>query len=178
VASLAIRTSPRWNLEIEPFFSQGRIAAQYLATVPDPAATATFGRRYFFAPLDFTQLNASVRANVTFAPRLTLEVYAQPLIFTSDYQTAGALTAPRTFSFEPADGGPVGSGDNTERSLRGNAVLRWEWRPGSTIYFAWQQTRRSSGSESEFDLWRDQRLLFEAPPDNIFVIKASYWLSM
>lgn len=177
-ASLAIRTSSRWNLVIGPFFSRGRIAAQYRATVPDPAATATFGQRYFFAPLEFTQLNASVRANVTFAPRMTLEVYAQPLIFTSDYQTTVALAAPRTFSFEPAAGGPTASGDNTERSLRGNAVLRWEWRPGSTVYFAWQQTRRSRGIESEFDFGRDQRLLFEAPPDNIFVMKASYWLSM
>jgi len=178
VASLAIRTSSRWNLVVGPFYSRGRIAAQYRATVTDPTATATFGRRYFFAPLEFTQLNASVRANVTFAPRMTLEVYAQPLIFTSDYLATEALTAPRTFSFEPAAGGPATTGDNTARSLRGNAVLRWEWRPGSTVYLAWQQTRSRRGPESEFDFGRDQRLLFEAPPDNIFVLKASYWLSM
>jgi hypothetical protein len=105
-------------------------------------------------------------------------VYAQPLIFTSDYRATAALVAPRTFRFEPAAGGPTTSGDASERSLRGNAVLRWEWRPGSTIYLAWQQTRASFGPEPEFDLRRDQRLLFEAPPDNIFLLKASYWLSM
>ena len=177
-ASVAVRTSPWWNLELRPSFSQGRVAAQYRATVADPAATETFGRRYFFAPLDFTELNVTVRANLTFAPRLTLQVYAQPLIFSSDYGTTEALVAARTFSFEPAAGAPSTTGDNTERSLRGNAVLRWEWRPGSTIYLAWQQTRYTVGEENEFNLGRDRRLLFGAPPDNIFVLKASYWLSM
>ena len=176
--SIAVRTSPWWNIELTPAFSRGRVAAQYRGTVADADATATFGNRYFFAPLDFTQLDMTVRANVTFAPRMTLEVYAQPLVFTSDYLTTEALVAPRTFSFEAAPGAPAGSGDNTERSLRGNAVLRWEWRPGSAIYLAWQQTRYAVDEESRFDFGRDRRLLFGAPPDNIFLLKASYWLSM
>ena len=176
--SVSIRTSPRWSLSLGPTFSRGRVAAQYRGTFVDAAATETFGRRYLFAPLEFTQLEASIRGSVTFAPRLTLEMFAQPLIYSSDYLPAGALTAPRTLSFEPWAGAPANDGDNTERSLRGNAVLRWEWRPGSTIYVAWQQTRESVGPENEFRFERDQRLLFEAPSDNIFVLKATYWLSM
>ena len=27
------------------------------------------------------------------------------------------------------------------RSFRSNAVLRWEWRPGSTLFVVWQQNR-------------------------------------
>jgi hypothetical protein len=177
-ASLTVRTSPWWTLTIGPSFSTGRVAAQYLATVPDAAATQTFGQRYLFAPLDFTQLEATIRANVTFAPRVTLEVFAQPLIYSADYLPAGALTAPRTFSFAPLAGGSTDDEDNTERSLRGNAVLRWEWRPGSTVFLAWQQTRENVGPERAFRFGRDQRLLFDAPPDNIFVLKATYWLSM
>jgi hypothetical protein len=176
--SVAIRTSPRWSLSIGPSFSRGRVAAQYRGTYVDATATETFGRRYLFAPLDFTQLEASIRGSVTFAPRVTLEMFAQPLIYSSDYLPAGALTAPRTLSFAPWAGAPAEEGDETERSLRGNAVLRWEWRPGSTIYLAWQQTRESFGPENAFRFGRDQRLLFEAPSDNIFVLKATYWLSM
>jgi len=63
------------------------------------------------------------------------------------------------------------------RSLRGNAVLRWEYRPGSTLYFVWQQQRSGREIFGDFDFSRDTRGIFENRPDNIFVIKASYWFS-
>ncbi|MGH7476258.1 MAG: DUF5916 domain-containing protein [Longimicrobiales bacterium] len=174
---VAVRTSPRWQLTVGPYFSRGTIPAQYLATLPDSLATRTFGRRYVFAPLDFTHLNMNVRLNVTFAPRLTLETYLQPLIFSSDYGEPGALVAPRTFEFEPI-AQPLPPLDNTFRSLRGNAVLRWEWRPGSTLYLAWQQTRVGIGESGDFDVADDPRELFRTAPDNIFLVKASYWLNL
>lgn len=177
-ASLAVRTSPRWNLSVGPTFSTGRIARQYLATVPDAAAGTTFGERYLFAPLDYTELNATVRLNVTFTPRLSLETFAQPLIFSSDFGAAGALARPRSFEFAAVEDPRFAEIDNTLRSLRGNAVLRWEWRPGSTLYVAWQQTRQGVGVDGEFDARRDPRMLFETAPDNILVVKATYWLSM
>jgi hypothetical protein len=175
--TVSVRTSSRWNLTVGPSFSRGRIAAQYLTQAADAGATATYGRRYVFAPLDYTQLDATIRLNVTFAPRLTLETYAQPLIFASDYGAAGQLRAPHTFAFDPLAAQPEGL-DNTLRSLRGNAVLRWEWRPGSTLYVAWQQTRRGFGADGDFDLGRDPRLLFRTAPDNIVMVKATYWLSL
>jgi hypothetical protein len=188
-ASVTVRTSPRWNLTVGPYYSRGRVAAQYVGTMPEYVQTGaadsarvcdpgrTFGRCFAFAPLDFTHLNATVRLNVTFAPRLTLEVYVQPLIFASDYGTVGSLEAPRTFRFTPLLT-PFPSIDNTVRSLRGNAVLRWEWRPGSTIYLAWQQTRFGFGDDGHFELRRDPRALFQTEPDNIVVLKGTYWLSL
>jgi hypothetical protein len=61
--------------------------------------------------------------------------------------------------------------------LRGNAVLRWEWRPGSTLYVAWQQLRDSFEQVGDFDLTRDQRQLWRARPDDVLVIKINYWLN-
>ena len=49
---------------------------------------------------------------------------------------------------------------------------------GSTLYVAWQQTRRGSGPEGEFDFGRDPRRLFQTAPDNILVVKGTYWLSL
>ena len=76
---------------------------------------------------------------------------------------------------------PNGTGepqpDFNLRSLRGNAVLRWEWRPGSTMYLAWQQTRRNVQPFGDFDLSRDAEDLFGSAPDNVFLIKVSYWLN-
>ncbi len=62
-------------------------------------------------------------------------------------------------------------------SLRGNAVLRWGFRPGSTLYLVWQQDRSVAGpAPGAFDLTQDARGVVAAPGKHAFVIKASYWL--
>ena len=65
--------------------------------------------------------------------------------------------------------------DFTVRSLRGNAVLRWEYRPGSALFFVWQQDRGIRDDDGTFDLASDFRGLFTQPATNVFLIKASYW---
>ena len=60
------------------------------------------------------------------------------------------------------------------KSLRGNAVLRWEYRPGSMLYFVWTQRRSDPSNPGEFDLWRDLGDVFRAPGDNVFLVKFSY----
>ena len=65
------------------------------------------------------------------------------------------------------------------RSLRGNAVLRWEYRPGSTLFFVWQQRRSYQDLEaSTFRLGGEAINLLTDPPANVFIIKANYWLSL
>ncbi len=173
---LAVRTSPRWNLSVGPAVSTGRIAAQYVGTVSDSTASATYGKRYRFAPLDFTQVDAEIRLNIAVTPRLNLQSYVQPLIFSSDYGQVGSLVAPRTFDVQPdTAAGP--SLDGTFRSLRGNMVLTWEWRPGSRLYVAWQHWRQGVVDAPAFDFGRDVPGLFDARANNILVIKVSDWLN-
>ncbi len=62
------------------------------------------------------------------------------------------------------------------RSIRGNAVLRWEYRPGSLIYLVWQHSRRERLDVGDFDLGRDLGGLFDAPAENVFILKVSYYL--
>ena len=62
------------------------------------------------------------------------------------------------------------------RSLRGNAVVRWEFRPGSTVFLVWQQQRENVVPIGTFDMARDFRELFEVPAANVFLIKVTYWL--
>jgi hypothetical protein len=73
----------------------------------------------------------------------------------------------------------IANPDFDTRSLRGNAVLRWQYRPGSTIYFVWQQTRSDDnlyGNVGNFVPDRDRWYLFRAPADNIFLIKVDWWV--
>ena len=64
------------------------------------------------------------------------------------------------------------------RSLRGNAVLRWEWRPGSALFLMWQQQRTESVLFDGFDGTRELGKVFRASVENVFLIKASYWFGL
>ncbi len=172
-----VRTSDRWNLQIGPSFSKGLTKAQYVGTVTDATATETYGARYLFAPLRQTTVAMETRLDYTFTPKLSFQLYAQPFISSGDYLDVGFLDTPRGYTFTPWPGAAPGA-DFNYRSLRGTAVLRWEYRPGSTLYLAWQQSRSDyAQGVGDFRFGRDRQALFDARPDNVFVIKASYWLT-
>ena len=196
--AVTIRPQPQWDVRLSPRFSRDDFTAQYLAQIADPSATNTFGARYVFADLLQHVFSMETRVNYTFSPALSLQAYVQPFIASADFGAAKELAAPRTFAFlvygedvgeivndtiyptGQSSGGvsfPVPRPDFNVRSLRGNAVLRWEWRPGSTMYLAWQQTRGSQVPIGEFDLGNDLRALYGQAPDNVVLLKVSYWLN-
>ena len=153
----------------------------------DLLAGSTYGRRYVFGGLDQTTVYIDARVNVTITPTLSLQLYVEPFISTGDYRQLKELERPRTFDFLEygKDIGTVSPGPG--ESLLGNAVLRWEWRQGSTLYLVWQQPRinsvigrdldRISNWVGDFDLVRDVGDMFGTRPDNIFALKLNYWLN-
>ncbi len=200
--SIEVKPASSWNFEIGPAVAWSHSGAQYLGAVADPLAAATFGRRYLFAELDQTTVSMETRLNVTFKPGLTLQIFAQPFLSSAEFDLPAELRAPNTYDFpvygedvgtrEDAPGGytvdPDGAAGPAEpflvpdrdfnlRSLRGNAVLRWEWRPGSTLYLVWQQDRSDVAPVGDFDFGRDRSALFRAPADDVLVLKVNYWLN-
>lgn len=194
---LAIKPRPNIELSFGPGVSFDKSEAQFLGRVTDPAATETYGARYVFASVDQTTISMDTRINYTFTPGLSLQVFAQPFVATGDFGPAKEFAKPRTFDFliygqdigviengriyPTGTGGavsfPVPQPNFNVGSLRGNAVLRWEWRPGSTMYLAWQQTRSDFAPIGDFEFRRDFDNVFGARPDNIFLVKLSYWLN-
>ena len=71
-----------------------------------------------------------------------------------------------------------GDRDFNVRSLVGNAVLRWEYRPGSTIFLVWQRQQRGRVGLGDFDFGRDLGALWDAPADNRFIVKVNYWMGL
>jgi hypothetical protein len=68
--------------------------------------------------------------------------------------------------------------DFNVRSLVGNAVLRWEYHPGATVFLVWQRRQARSVSVGDFDFERDLGALLGAPSDDRFMVKVNYWLGM
>jgi hypothetical protein len=152
-------------------------------------------------------ISANIRLNWTFSPELSLQVFMQPLISSGAYRDLKQLSQPRTFDFGyfgrngstiisqtdatgavsgyevDADGaGPsqpysFSNPDFNFKSLRGNAVLRWEYRPGSALYLVWTQSRSDNENLGDFQLDHSFSRLWTAHPDNIFMVKFTYWWS-
>jgi hypothetical protein len=76
----------------------------------------------------------------------------------------------------PASAFDIDNPDFNLRSLRGTGVLRWEYRPGSTLYFVWTQERSGSDQFGDFNFSRDRSALFRDRPTNVFQIKGTYWI--
>jgi hypothetical protein len=91
----------------------------------------------------------------------------------------GAITGYTVDPDGPAGSSPAftfGNQDFNIRSLRGTGVLRWEYRPGSTLYFVWTQIREGFDQFGDFNFSRDRSALFRDRPTNVFQVKATYWL--
>jgi hypothetical protein len=190
---------PNISFIISPQYSGTFEYSQYVDTYTDLTATNTYGSRYVFGELDQKTLSASIRLNWTFTPDLSLQLYVQPLISAGDYTNYKELKAPSTYDFmiygeegstfdpetnvaDPDGEGPaqpieIGNPDFNVKSLRGNAVLRWEYLPGSVIYFVWTQTRSEAEEIGDFKFEESMTRMFAAEPDNIFMIKVTYWLN-
>ena len=134
---------------------------------------------------------------------MSFQIYAQPLISTGDYKNFKELSKPRSYDFNTfgqnnssityADGSytvdPDGTGpaetiefddpDFNYKSIRANAVLRWEYLPGSTLFFVWTQSRTDDHLDNgQFQLRRAFDRIWDSDSDNIFMIKMTYWMNL
>ena len=135
---------------------------------------------YTFARLDQTTLSMNGRVNFTASPTLSLQFYAQPFVSTGEYSKWRELADPRASTYAARYKGydSASPGGFNVRQFNSNAVVRWEYRPASTLFFVWQQGRSGNDPTStDFRFQRDLGGLFELHPANTFLIKASYWFN-
>lgn len=176
-AGVVVRPSSSLRVSVGPQVSVLGDMSQFVRQVADPAATATYGSRYVFGELTQTVVSADTRVDWTFSPTLSLQLYAQPFVASGRYENYKSLRQPRTLDYEPYTGSVGGDPSFNLRSLRGNAVVRWEYRPGSAIFLVWQQQRQGDGPTGDFSFGRDWRGIFETRPSNVLLVKASYWFA-
>lgn len=173
--SLAFRPSSNVRLSIEPGYSREHTFAQFLGSFPDPSAVATYGRRYHFSQLEQRTFEMGTRLDWILHSRLSFQLYLQPFIASGDYHDPQVLAAARTRDFLPlATAEP--DRDFNFRSVRGSAVMRWEFRPGSALYVVWNENRADVVPEGDFQFTRDFRAIPNAPSHDVFLVKVSYWL--
>jgi len=200
--SLTLHPTTSLLIQFSPSLVSNRDMGQYVTTQPDSTATATYGSRYVFATLEQRTLSLDTRVDWTFSPTLSFQLYVQPFVASGEYTSIKELQRPSTSDYAvygtdkgtitPVSRGyqidPDGSGPAENffvldpnfnfRSLIGSAVLRWEYRPGSTLFLVWQQHRTDQEPIGNFDLSRDLSELFKHPAENVVALKVTYrfWL--
>ena len=134
-----------------------------------------------FARLAQTTMSLTARASFTASPLLSFQFYAQPFMSAGSYSDWRELDRPRADAYDDRfasyGNGSAPNGFNFKQ-FNSNAVVRWEYRPGSTLFFVWQQGRLQDGlNRGSFEFDRDSRDLFRAHPINTFLVKATYFFN-
>ena len=198
---LTLRAGARLRVAAGPSVSWGRDPWIFVAQPTDSLGAA----HYVFADIRQTSVSLTTRMSYAFTPKLTLDFYAQPFVAAGEYGGLKEVTDPRAKSFDDrfahfgsalsladgtysvdrdGDGTPefrFGQPDFNYKALRSNLVLRWEYRPGSTMFVVWSQGRENFEPNGAFRFGRDFRRLFssrEAPSTNVLLIKFNYWFSL
>jgi hypothetical protein len=158
--------------------------------------------RYILGNIRQQTYNFTFRFNYNVTPDLSVQYYGSPFISSGIYNDFKYASDPHSedlgkryhnysvgeISYNDAEktyyineGSAAYSFGNTDfsfRQFRSNFVVRWEYRPGSTIYFVWENNRNSRDSSYVPSFSDNLSELFGVVPTNIFMVKISYWLGL
>ena len=160
---------------------------------------------YFLGLVDQDVLGITMRVSFYLTPDLSIQYYGSPFNVTRKYSSIKKVTNPRaenyndrfhtynsneikfnaankTYEIDDNGDGSVdfalSNPDMSFREFRSNLVVRWEYKPGSTIYVVWSQNRSASADYESTSFGRAVNRVFDIYPDNIFMIKLNHWFSL
>jgi hypothetical protein len=174
-----LRFSTQFQVSLGPNVSRDHNNTQWFGNFTDGAGLT----HYSFAHLDQRTVSMSTRLNYTATPNLTFEFYGQPFVSTgtySDFREVSSTPGATKYDDRFVTYAPPADRKTTFKytQLRTNSVVRWEYRPGSTLFVVWTQGRQDDANRNPDQSWtRDYRDLFGLHPDNTFLIKLAYWLN-
>ncbi len=136
---------------------------------------------YLFAHLDQLEASMRFRVDYTATTNLTVQAYAEPFVSKGRHSNVRELSAtPRAqrYADRYQSYAAFTPEDFNFKFFNSNLVVRWEYRPGSTLFLVWSQGRdHFAPTMGTQPFTKDFGKLFDAYPRNTFLIKASYWLT-
>jgi uncharacterized protein DUF5916/cellulose/xylan binding protein with CBM9 domain len=151
---------------------------------PRRSITDSAGTHYLFAHLNQKEVSITGRVDYTLSTVLTLQLYAQPFVSKGTFSNVRELADPNAAAYSgrynPYADTTVTNhpGGFNFKLFNSTVVLRWEYRPGSTLFVVWTQGRRDFVPvEGPRSMSRNFGDLFDLHPDNTFMVKAAYWIN-
>ncbi len=202
---LRLRPTNAFSIHVRPSYRFNLQDMQYISTLE--FETAGQQDRYIFGRLKQKTLGITLRLDYSITPNLSVQYYGQPFYSSGSYSAFKSITDPvatnyedRFYRFSDDEAGLVqaASGEELEfvrdsagpinqrienpnfsfREFRSNLVVRWEYRPGSTLFLVWTQDRNGSEEDGRFSFSRGINQLFDDDASNVFLVKASRWFSL
>ncbi|SYZ72039.1 conserved exported hypothetical protein [Candidatus Zixiibacteriota bacterium] len=159
---------PRSNME----FSAGMNFKRYrdiLRWVRNTADSSVF------AHLNNDEIYLEASANVVLNRDLSIQLSAQGLVSGLDYSGYRYYRGNGDYSL-PVNGF---NSDYNYSEMNSTLLLRWEYRPGSTLYLVWTRSRPDyDPTVNDMEFSRDIKRLFSGNAHNLFLIKTSYWMNI
>jgi hypothetical protein len=157
--------------------------------------------RYIIGKLDRTTLYTTLRAEYFISPELSLQFYGSPYASTGKY--VGLYKVTDSYAHKPQNrygnlktvaliNGKYYLDENNDgksdfyiwnpdfnfQEFRSNFVFRWEYKAGSTMYLVWSHNRSAYESQYNSSILDSFGGITRIKPDNIFMLKFSYWFSL
>jgi len=174
--SVTLRPTSAMSVTLGARWASNKDDAQWIENLDEDTAAA----RYVFGRLKQTTVAATLRLNYTISPNLSLQLYGQPFVSAGLYEHYKELVNGRAERHQERYR-PFAYADNADfnvLSFRTTNVLRWEFKPGSTMFVVWQQGREEEGERGDFRFRRDFREVFSTPSSNTLLVKLAYWFNM
>lgn len=177
---LTYNASTQFNVSIGANVTTQHADNQWFGNFTD----STNALHYTFAHLDQRTVSLTADLGYTITTNLSVQWHIAPFITRGNYSNLRELANPGAASYagryQPyADTSVLVANHGLDyKQFNSNLVVRWEYRPGSTIFVVWTQERDRFVSDPNPDgLPGDYRDLFGLHPNNTFLVKASYWLN-
>jgi hypothetical protein len=172
---ITVRPASRVEIQLQPRLSWNTADAQWVENVNDDGDDTD--DHFVYARLKSRTLDLTTRINVLFSRDLSLELYVQPFASAGDYSNYRELAHPSSYEFSPWSQ-PEDNPDFRTRSYQSNLVLRWEYRPGSTLFLVWSQSRSRDFEHFRFRPLGDALGSLSDDGTDILLMKLNYWMSM
>jgi hypothetical protein len=158
-------------------------------------------KRYIFGTLNQTNIGLTFKIDLNITPEFSINYYGSPFVSRGSYSGFKYITDPEAKEFNDRfknyDNVLLNSGiydldengdmvtdysfrnpDFNFYQFRSNLVGKWEYRPGSSIYLVWSSDMTGSTGSFRASYGESLNKLFKVFPDNVFLVKLSYWFSL
>lgn len=175
-ADIDTRLTDRLRIALAPSVSRSNEALQYVQHLDTAGASSG----YIVGRLVQTTASLTARMDLALSPQITLQLYAQPLIGSASYSDFGEVVVPRAADVRDrvhpvGDRSIVSDPSFGTREVLANAVFRWEYRPGSTLFVVFTQQRDAQLDDPSWRFGSAARELWRVPASNVLMVKWSYW---
>jgi hypothetical protein len=194
--SVSIRPLSVLRIRLTADYQKNLDELQYIAT-----RDYSGEKRYILGAIEQTTLGLTLRADLNLTPEFSIQYYGSPFISRGSFSEFKRVNNPQANEYEerftlftdPQLTGDLYGLDETGdlavdyfisnpdfnfHQFRSNLVAKWEYRLGSFIYLVWSGERTGRTTSSDDSIGESYSRLSDVFPNNIFLLKLSYWFAL